>query len=67
MLVGKRPAERTAGCTHVVYLAPNTYELSVVAMVEQSGLHQVTRHDFVYDHGTRRDFEHWLADDKSDV
>ena len=67
MLVGKRPAERTAGCTHVVYLAPNTYELSVVAMVEQSGLHQVARHDFVYDHGTRRDFEHWLADDKSDV
>ena len=67
MLVGKRPAERTAGCTHVVYLAPNTYELTVIAMIEQSGLHQVVCHDFVYDHGTRRDFEHWLADDKSDV
>lgn len=67
VLVGKRPAERTAGCTHVVYLAPNTYELTVVAMVEQSGLHEVTCRDFVYDKSRRDDFERWLHDDTSDV
>ena len=67
VLVGKRPAERTAGCTHVVYLAPNTYELMVVAMVEQSGQHRVECKDFVYDRGKRSDFERWLQSDDSDI
>lgn len=67
VLKGKRPAERTAGCTHVVYLAPNTYELTVVALVEQSGQHQVTYHDMVYDKWSQRQFVEWLQQDTSEV
>ena len=37
VLDGKNPAERTAGCTRVVYLAPNIYELTVVALLEKEG------------------------------
>lgn len=66
VLVGKRPAERTAGCTHVTYLAPNIYELSVVAMVERSA-HQVVCRDFVYDKGSRKSFVKWLETDDSHV
>lgn len=67
VLVGKRPTERTAGCTHVVYLAPNTYELTVVAMVEQDGKHRVRCRDFVYDKQRRADFVRWLQHDDSDI
>lgn len=67
VLTGKRPAERTAGCTHVVYQAPNTYELTVVAMVEQSGLHQVAYQDFAYDKRSRQDFIDFLEQDNSEV
>ena len=67
VLKGKRPAERTAGCTHVVYLAPNTYELTVVALVEQSGLHEVSYHDMVYDKWSRQRFVEWLRHDESEV
>lgn len=31
----KQPAERSAGCTRVVYLAPNIYELTAAASVRQ--------------------------------
>ncbi|MCH5345952.1 MAG: radical SAM protein [Muribaculaceae bacterium] len=31
----KQPAERSAGCTRVVYLAPNIYELTVIAAVRE--------------------------------
>ena len=67
VLKGKRPAERTAGCTHVVYLAPNTYELTVVALVEQSGLHEVSYHDMVYDKWSRQRFVEWLQHDENEV
>ena len=40
------PAERTAGCTRVVYPAPNIYELSVVALLEKHG-YTVAYEDFV--------------------
>ena len=33
VLDGNRPAERSAGCTRVVYLAPNIYELTVIGVV----------------------------------
>lgn len=32
---GKKPAERTAGCTRVVYKMPNIYELTVAALLEE--------------------------------
>ena len=67
VLKGKRPAERTAGCTHVVYLAPNTYELTVVALVEQSGVHEVSHCDMVYDKWSRQQYINWLQHDTSEV
>lgn len=66
VLVGRKPAERTAGCTHVVYLAPNIYHLTVAALLERDG-HQIAQRDFVYDRQKRRDFENWLANDNSDA
>ena len=36
-LDGERPAERTAGCTRVVYNMPNIYELTVAAVLEKDG------------------------------
>lgn len=32
-----KPAERTAGCTRIVYAAPNIYELTVVSVLEEEG------------------------------
>ena len=66
VLQGRRPAERTAGCTHVVYQAPNTYELTVAAVLEEAG-HEVRCRDFVYDGLCAADFERWLAADDSEV
>lgn len=60
------PAERTAGCTRVVYPAPNIYELTVIAVLEQNG-YNVTYQDFVFDKKTTDDFKQYIAADKSDV
>ena len=35
VVVGSHPAERSSGCTRVVYPTPNIYELQVAACVEQ--------------------------------
>lgn len=35
VIVGTHPAERSAGCTRVVYPTPNIYELQVAACLEQ--------------------------------
>jgi radical SAM superfamily enzyme YgiQ (UPF0313 family) len=67
VLQGKRPAERTAGCTHVVYLAPNIYELTVAAVVEQDPRNQVRYVDCVYDKYSHRRFERFLDGDDSEV
>lgn len=37
VIVGEHPAERSSGCTNVVYATPNIYELQVAACVEKSG------------------------------
>ena len=34
VIVGEHPAERSSGCTRVVYPTPNIYELQVAACVE---------------------------------
>ncbi len=60
------PAERTAGCTRVVYPAPNIYELYVVAMLEKHG-YEVAYVDFVYDKKSTDDFEQFIASDNSDI
>lgn len=35
VVIGEHPAERSSGCTRVVYPTPNIYELQVAACVEQ--------------------------------
>lgn len=67
-LDGKQPAERTAGCTRVVYIAPNIYELTVVALLEENGYKgQVNYRDFIYHKETKEAFADFLKEDQSDV
>lgn len=62
-----QPAERSAGCTRIVYPMINIYELTAAAAVRECG-HQVEYHDFVTATGAkkgRRDFEAFLEGDNS--
>lgn len=59
-------AERSAGCTRVVYPMPNIYELTAAACLEADG-HQVARKDFVELKATPAQVEQWLAADNSDA
>ncbi|MCM1521972.1 MAG: B12-binding domain-containing radical SAM protein [Muribaculaceae bacterium] len=63
----KQPAERTAGCTRVVYLAPNIYELTVAAVLEQDKRNEVRYRDFVYHKTSPKEFDRFFAEDDSDV
>ena len=63
----KQPAERTAGCTRVVYLAPNIYELTAAAVLEQNKADDVRCRDFVYHKTDARQFDNFFAQDDSDV
>lgn len=63
----KQPPERTAGCTRVVYLAPNIYELTVVAALEKVGTYDLFYEDFVYDKRSCADFEKFISTDDSDI
>lgn len=67
VLDGKSPAERTAGCTRVVYLAPNTYELTVVALLEKEGFCDIHYRDFIYNKESREAFFDFLKGDDSDI
>lgn len=62
-LRNERPAERSSGCTHVVYPTPNIYELTVAALVEQTGHFGVAYEDFTYG---KRDLRKFIAADDSD-
>jgi len=60
------PAERTAGCTTVVYPMVNIYELTIAAILEEEG-YMIAYEDFI---STKRDiqcFKRFLKEDKSDV
>ena len=63
-LDGELPAERTAGCTRLVYPMPNIYELIVAAVLEKE--HDVRYRDFVLEGESEKRLEQFLADDKSD-
>lgn len=63
----KQPAERTAGCTRVVYLAPNIYELTVAALLESNPADEVRYRDFVYNRTSEEEFERFFIDDDSDI
>lgn len=62
---GIKPAERTAGCTRVVYAMPNIYELTVAALFEQEG-YEVNYIDFVLEKKTSADLDRFLSFDTSD-
>lgn len=61
-----RPAERSAGCTRVVYPIPNLYELTVAAVLEQAG-HDVSLRSFTLPRRSVGEFREWLAADSSEV
>ncbi|MDR3704416.1 MAG: radical SAM protein [Paludibacteraceae bacterium] len=61
-----KPAERTAGCTRVVYDMPNIYLLTVVALLEEQG-YEINHVDFVLEKKTFADFEAFIASDDSDA
>ncbi len=63
----KQPAERTAGCTRVVYLAPNTYELYVAAVAEQDSRNRVEYRDFVSHPCSEREFADFFKTDDSEL
>lgn len=61
-----RPAERSAGCTRVVYPIPNLYELTAAAVAEQEG-HEVRLRNFTLPKQTPAQFRDWLSTDDSEV
>lgn len=61
-----KPAERTAGCTRVVYDMPNIYELTVAAVLEKDGF-DVHYKNFVLDRGSKEDCCEFLRKDDSNV
>lgn len=63
----KQPAERTAGCTRVVYLAPNIYELYVAAVLEKNGYDTINYTDFVYNKISSTEFDLFCKNDSSDI
>lgn len=58
------PAERSAGCTRVVYPMPNIYELTVAALLESNGF-KVNYVDFTDAGGNKLD--EYVAHDDSDA
>lgn len=63
----KQAPERSAGCTRVVYPAPNIYELCVAAYLETLKDCRVAYEDFAYRHDSREVFDRFIAEDDSDV
>ena len=65
-LDGLKPAERSAGCTRLVYPMPNIYELTVAAIFEKLN-HQVEYHDFVIKRQTEKDFQTFIRLHQTDI
>jgi hypothetical protein len=65
-LDGNKPAERSAGCTRMVYPMPNIYELTVAALFETLN-HKVEYHDFVTHHQSERDFMSFMVSHSTDI
>lgn len=65
-LDGFKPAERTAGCTRVVYNMINIYELTVAALLEKEG-YDVYYKNFVLSDSDADDCFSFLEKDDSDV
>ncbi len=63
----RQPAERSAGCTRVVYPMPNIYELTVAACLRDGAGHDVRYEDFVFKGKKIAHFKKFLATDQSDA
>lgn len=59
VVIGKQPAERSSGCTHVVYATPNIYELQVASCVREAGF-SVRYTDCINHH---KDIKKWLSEE----
>lgn len=64
-LDGELPAERTAGCTRIVYPMPNIYELIVAGVLERDK-HDVRYEDFVLSGRKEPDLRKFIQDDNSE-
>ena len=62
----ERPAERTAGCTTMVYPMINIYELTIAAILEKEG-HSVFYEDFISTKRTTEDLKRFIEADKSNI
>ncbi|MDR0768740.1 MAG: B12-binding domain-containing radical SAM protein [Dysgonamonadaceae bacterium] len=62
----ERPAERTAGCTTLVYPMINIYELTVAAILEKEG-HSIRYENFIYGKRSQGKWVEFLEKDRSDV
>lgn len=63
----KQPAERSAGCTRVVYPAPNIYELTVAAALRELSGVEVKYVDCTHEGITVDNFKKFISDDHSAV
>ncbi len=64
----RQSAERSAGCTRVVYPMPNIYELTAAAVVrEVPGVETVSYRDFTAEKKPMEAFRSFLDTDRSDV
>ncbi|MDR1437097.1 MAG: B12-binding domain-containing radical SAM protein [Candidatus Symbiothrix sp.] len=63
---GERPAERTAGCTTMVYPMINIYELTIAAILENEG-YSVHYENFIINKSSQKKWEKFLETDRSDV
>lgn len=61
----EKPAERTAGCTRLVYDMPNIYELTVVAMLEKEGF-KIDYKNFVLDKSSPEECFDYIRKNRSD-
>lgn len=64
-LDGNKPAERTAGCTRLVYNMPNIYELTVAALLEKEG-YGIRYRNFVLGNASKEDCFAFIEQDDSD-
>lgn len=62
----KQPAERSAGCTRIVYPMINIYELTAAAALRANG-HQIDYQDFVFNNDEPEAFDRFLSRDRSDA
>lgn len=63
----ERPAERSAGCTRMVYPMPNIYELTVAGMLRDDYGYDVVYRDCVFEKVTISEFKNFISGDDSDV